>query len=263
MSQDWAHPFSVETFILPRMKSKPTAGNANARSAAPAKRSTRGTATASVAATATATAASVSANTPILADETFLRQCLTEICGQDQVALGRFYDLTVGQVYGVALRIVRRESLAEEVVSDVYMQVWRDASRYDTTRGKVLGWLLVIARSRALDILRRQDEAFSHPEPWELASDQNVANDNPLDLLAATRAGSAVHSAMAKLNPLQRQLLALAFFRGLSHSEIVEQSGIALGSVKTHIRRALGILRDQLSELDEKGAESELDAQET
>ena len=117
-------------------------------------------------------------------------------------------DLTVGQVNGVAMRIVRREPLAEEVVSDVYMQVWRDASRYDTTRGKVLGWLLVIARSRAPDILRRQDEAFSH-------------------------------------------------------SEIVEQSGIALGSVKTHIRRALGILRDQLSELDENGAESELDAQET
>lgn len=260
MSQDWAHTFSVETFILPRMKSKTSAGKSNARSAAPAKRSTRGAAAASVAAPA---AASVSANTPIPADETFLRECLTGICGQDQVALGRFYDLTVGQVYGVAMRIVRREPLAEEVVSDVYMQVWRDAGRYDTTRGKVLGWLLVIARSRALDILRRQDEAFSHPEPWELASDQNVANDNPLDLLAATRAGSAVHAAMEKLNPLQRQLLALAFFRGLSHSEIVEQSGIALGSVKTHIRRALGILRDQLSELNETGAASDWNALET
>ncbi|MEO8101753.1 MAG: sigma-70 family RNA polymerase sigma factor [Betaproteobacteria bacterium] len=179
-------------------------------------------------------------------DDRILRECLQGICRQDQSALGRFYDLTVGRVYGIALRIVRHADMAEEVVSDVYMQVWRDAHRYDDARGKVLGWLLVIARSRSLDLLRRQDEAFSHPEPYELVKEPESGSQNPHDLLAAARAGSAVHQAMLKLSPLQRQLLSLAFFRGLSHSEIVEHSGIPLGSVKTHIRRALGVLRDEL-----------------
>lgn len=193
---------------------------------------------------------------PPAEDDAALRVCLDGIARHDQTALGRFYDFTVGRVYGVAMRIVGRPEMAEEVVSDVYMQVWRDASRYDTARGKVLGWLLVIARSRALDLLRRQDEAFSHPEPWELATEPIDIRDNPQDLLAATQTGSAVHAAMAALNPLQRQLLSLAFFRGLSHSEIVEHSGIPLGSVKTHIRRALGILRETL------GANAEFEASE-
>lgn len=235
MSQDWAIPFSIDPFILPGMKpeSSPRKPVARARTAAG---SVRGS------------SAKPRAAEPALPieDDQALRECLDGICEQKQSALGRLYDLTVGRVYGVALRIVRHADMAEEVVSDVYMQVWRDAHRYDDARGKVLGWLLVIARSRALDLLRRQDEAFSHPEPYDLVTEPESGRQNPQDLLEATQAGSAVHQAMLKLNPLQRQLLSLAFFRGLSHSEIVEHSGIPLGSVKTHIRRALGVLRETL-----------------
>lgn len=237
MSADWTMPFSIETFILPGMK-QPLSAHARAGAAPRAKSRAKPVARSSE---------SPAAGTlPPAEDDGVLRACLDGIVGQDQSALGRFYDLTVSRVYGVALRIVRHADLAEEAVSDVYMQVWRDAHRYDDTRGRVLGWLLVIARSRALDLLRRQDEAFSHPEPYDLVSEPESGQRGPQDLLEATRAGTALHAAMRQLTPLQRQLLSLAFFQGLSHSEIVEHSGIPLGSVKTHIRRALGALRDIL-----------------
>ena len=235
MSQDWAIPLSVDAFILPRMKAESASRKSVARARSTGAR------------TRAAGGKTQHSDLALVADdEQTLRDCMEAICRHDQAALARFYDLTVGRVYGVALRIVRHADLVEEVVSDVYMQIWRDAHRYDDARGKILGWLLVIARSRALDLLRRQDEAFSHPDPYDLVSEPAAGKQNPQDLLEATRAGSAVHAAMLKLNPLQRQLLSLAFFRGLSHSEIVECSGIPLGSVKTHIRRALAVLRESL-----------------
>lgn len=238
--------FLRTAFILPEMKPSPSPATSRQKKAKSRAKSS----------VAPQVKAADRASIPTAEDDAALRVCLDGIVRQDQAALGRFYDVTVGRVYGVALRIVGRTEMAEEVVSDVYMQVWRDANRYDDTRGKVLGWLLVIARSRALDLLRRQDEAFSHPEPWELATEPSDVRDNPHDMLAATQAGSAVHAAMATLSPLQRQLLSLAFFRGLSHSEIVQHSGIPLGSVKTHIRRALGTLRETLG-LNAEFAESE------
>lgn len=183
---------------------------------------------------------------PAADDDAVLCDYLSAISEHDQSALARFYTLTVSRVYSVALRIVRHAHLAEEVVSDVYMQVWRDAQRYDDSRGRVLGWLLIITRSRALDILRRQEEAFSHPEPYELVSEPESEQKSAHDLLEATQVGSALRDAMQILTPLQRQLLSLAFFRGLTHSEIVAHSGIPLGSVKTHIRRALATLKSQL-----------------
>ena len=238
MSPDWSMPFSPNTFdpfILPGMKAS---GLSPSRVRAPSEGAAKSTRVAKTAEQKVAL--------PSGEDDATLRQCLAGIGTQDQVALCRLYDLTVSRVYGIALRIVRHADLAEEVISDVYMQVWRDSHRYDDSRGKVIAWLLIITRSRALDLLRRQDEAFSHPEPYELVSEPASNHDNPEDLLNAAQAGSALHDAMKRLTPLQRQLLSLAFFRGLSHTEIVDSTGIPLGSVKTHIRRALGALRDRL-----------------
>lgn len=126
------------------------------------------------------------------------------------------------------------------------MQVWRNAAHYDQSRGRVLGWLLIIARSRALDLLRLQDEAFSHPEPHKLVDELDDQGRNSQDLLLATESDIALHHALRTLTPLQRKLLLLAFFKGLSHAEIVQHAGIPLGSVKTHIRRALIQLRNVL-----------------
>lgn len=230
MSMNWTMQRPLEPFILAEMKPATTTPPRR-KSPPPASVGTR----------------------PVLLkqasadDDLLLCQCLEGISRQDQAALGELYDLTVSRVYSVALRIVRRVDLAEEVVSDVYTQVWREVNRYDATRAKVLGWLLVISRSRALDTLRRQDEAFSHPEPYDLVAEPESPAQNPEALLAAAEAGSALHLALATLNPLQRQLLALAFFRGLSHSEISGHLGLPLGTVKTHIRRALEVLRQKLS----------------
>ena len=102
-------------------------------------------------------------------------------------------------------------------------------------------------RSRALDALRRRDEAFSHPEPQDLIDEPEDMGQNPQDLISATQSNAALGVALEALSPLQRQLLSLAFFKGLSHAEIVAHAEIPLGSVKTHIRRALAILRESLS----------------
>ena len=93
------------------------------------------------------------------ADENDQQLCdyLRQIAQGNQQSFSDFYDVTVSRVYSIALRIVRHPEMAEEVVSDVYMQVWRDPTRYDATRGRVLAWLLIISRSRALDALRRQE----------------------------------------------------------------------------------------------------------
>ncbi|MBL8519053.1 MAG: sigma-70 family RNA polymerase sigma factor [Betaproteobacteria bacterium] len=181
-------------------------------------------------------------------DDAQLVQLLAGMVRRDQAALAAFYDLTVSRVYSIAYRIVRVTEMAEEVVSDVYLQAWRDAARYDPARGRVLGWLLIMARTRALDALRRDDEAFAHPEPYSLVEEPACERDGPLDLIAATRRGTALHAAIQALPAVPRQLLALAFFRGLTHSEIVEATGLPLGTVKTHIRRALAALKDALGE---------------
>ena len=165
---------------------------------------------------------------------------------QDQKALAILYEMTIGRVYGLALRIARNEAAAEEIAEDVYLQVWKSAASYSEERGHPLAWMMVITRSRALDYLRRADIAESHPEPETLASYAD-SGDDPQDLLLALQSGNALHAAIAKLPAVQRQLLALAFFQGLSHSEIAAHAHLPLGTVKTHLRQALLALRGKLA----------------
>ncbi|MEQ1517600.1 MAG: sigma-70 family RNA polymerase sigma factor, partial [Usitatibacteraceae bacterium] len=243
MPQNWTMPSPLDAFILPDMRSRSPSRVTQVRPKPSAK-----------AASTRAKKIAAPVTTPLQQDDDGpLCECLRGICSGEQRALERLYDLTVSRVYSVALRVARRDDLAEEVVSDVYVQVWRNASRYDTERGRVMGWLLIIARTRALDLLRRQDEAFSHPEPYDLVSEPESRQAFPEELLAAAQAGSALHNALEKINPVQRQLLSLAFFRGLTHAEIVEHTGMPLGTVKTHIRRALDALRKTLGPAAEAG----------
>lgn len=171
---------------------------------------------------------------------------LSDLAHQNTAALAAFYDATISRVYSVALRITRKPEAAEEVVADVYLQVWRTASTYDPARGRVLPWLLTICRSRALDALRRKDEAETHPEPETLRPDLQVGDNDPLDILQSMQRQAAITRALAELNPIQRQLIAMAFFNGLSHQEAAAHSGLPLGTVKTHIRKALEHLRQTL-----------------
>ena len=248
MSPDWTMPFLIDAVILPHMKPLLPSKSQTVAARAEAPQKIRASAASRQTRISTAAKALLSVD-----DEAAFHECLAGIAEQQQSALAHFYDLTVSRVYAVALRIVRRIDLAEEVVSDVYLQVWRDAHRYNTERGRVLGWLLIIARSRALDLLRRQDEAFSHPEPYDLVAEPESNQHGPEDLLVAAQSGGAVHAALRQLSSLQRQLLSQAFFRGLSHQEIAEQSRMPLGTVKTHIRRALRELRNLLGAAELSG----------
>lgn len=172
-----------------------------------------------------------------------LSAILGRMAAGEQSALEALYDATVSRLYGLALRIVGTAAAAEEVVVDTYHQAWREAYRYDASRGAPLAWLTMMCRSRALDALRSRDPAIAHEDPASLVDEALDARGDPLDLLCAMEAHGALHAALAALSPSQRQMLALAFFRGLTHEEIAAHTAMPLGTVKSQIRRALDVLR--------------------
>jgi RNA polymerase sigma-70 factor (ECF subfamily) len=165
----------------------------------------------------------------------------------DEQALGGFYDQTLGKAYALALRIVRQPDAAEEVVEDAFYQAWREAARYDAGRGNPLAWLLTMVRSRALDWLRRRDNAQTYGDPVEFEAHIGADEKGPEEILAAVERSSAVHAALLQLSPQARQLVALAFFRGLTHEEIAASCQMPLGTVKTVIHRACAKMREQLA----------------
>lgn len=185
---------------------------------------------------------------PAAADEAQLVAWIDRIVDHDERALSALYDATLSRVYGVVLRVVRRAALADEVVEDTYFQVWRQAARFDAERGRALTWLLGMARSRAIDAVRRE----SRFQADSLDDDSAVAieSDSPTgdELLEVARTHAELHRALMQLQAQPRQLVALAFFRGLSHEEIASQTLLPLGTVKSQIRRALILLRQVLGE---------------
>lgn len=178
---------------------------------------------------------------------------LAAIARGDQRAFEAFYDATLPRVFALARRICVDLGLTEEVVEDVYVQAWRDAGRYDSKRGVPLAWLQTITRSRALDALRRRDEAQPVAAPEALVDELDESAD-PLDLLILFESTSATRKALSQLPARERQLIALAFLRGLTHAEIAAETGWPLGTIKTSIRRALVAMRQVLLEHAPDGA---------
>jgi RNA polymerase sigma factor (sigma-70 family) len=179
-----------------------------------------------------------------LPDDGVLVGLIERIDQRDARALAALYDLAAARVYSFVHRFTRRHALTEEVVEDTFWQVWRQAPRFDLRRGRAMSWLLAMARSRAIDALRRE-QRFQR-EPLVSDGSEAFADEGALDLLEAARGASDLRSALAELEPRNRQLLALAFFRGLTHEEIAAQAAMPLGSVKSAIRRALRQLRGHL-----------------
>jgi RNA polymerase sigma-70 factor (ECF subfamily) len=185
---------------------------------------------------------------PALPEESRHADCMARIAQGEHAALGELYDATLGKVYGFALRLTGKPESAEEVVGDVFLQTWRQAERFDATRGSVMAWLMMLTRSRALDLLRRVDQAESHPDPDTLVAEVEGTGGRPVELLLETERRSGMNEALQHLSPVQRQLIALAFFRDLSHQEIADHTQLPLGTVKSHIRRALEKLRPLLEQ---------------
>ncbi|MEZ5476780.1 MAG: sigma-70 family RNA polymerase sigma factor [Thiolinea sp.] len=186
-------------------------------------------------------------------DQRELYSLLDSIRQEDQQALAAFYDATVGRVYGLALKVGCSQELAEEVVSDVYLQVWRSAGQYESQRATPLAWLLMMVRSRAIDALRREAGATRNRQLFGDETDisaEDVAQVNavpePLQSTLGLERGSRLATALELLDGKQRQLVALAFFRGMSRQEIAGFTDIPLGTVKSTLLRAQAILRGAL-----------------
>jgi RNA polymerase sigma-70 factor (ECF subfamily) len=166
--------------------------------------------------------------------------------GGDERALEELYDATVGKLYALASAILRNNEDAEEVVCATYAYAWANAGRFDTERAEVLGWLLMLCRSRALDRLRH---CRRQAEVVDIAGlDLAAENAQPEDMIGLLQQTSRVRRAMSMLTPERRRLVSLAFLQGLSHQEIVDVTRLPLGTVKSHMRRALTQLREALQE---------------
>jgi RNA polymerase sigma-70 factor, ECF subfamily len=166
---------------------------------------------------------------------------------RDVRAFEELYDRHSRIVYGLVLRILQQASTAEEVVQDIFLQVWRNAAHYDEARGPVLPWLLTLARNRALDHLRLKSERQRRREdPSEqLPAAAGSAPDFEGNLDDQRRA-ARVRELMSALKPQQRRAIELAYFEGLSHSEIAARLEEPLGTVKGWIRNGLLKLKEGL-----------------
>lgn len=170
-----------------------------------------------------------------------------KISSGDETAMSELYDMTVNRVFGMAMKVVLRSELAEEVVGDVYLQIWRQINNYKSSRASPIGWMLMICRSRALDILRREKSATRNQFQEEDDFDtEDLSIENPLDEIMQDETSIQISSALKLLNKKQREAISLAFYRGMSHKEIATYTGEPLGTVKSNIRRAQAILKGVL-----------------
>lgn len=175
-----------------------------------------------------------------------LAELMESMLRGDERALAELYDATVGKLYALASAILRNTEDAEDVVCETYTYVWANAARYDAKRGNVLAWLLMLCRSRALDRLRRRRAAAATVDLLQLSEVHVASTQEPDDLLSLMQRHTAVYAALATLTTERRRLISFAFLQGLSHQEIAEAAGMPLGTVKSHLRRALAQLRDAL-----------------
>lgn len=171
---------------------------------------------------------------------------MSRIAAGDTHALAELYDEHGSAVYTLAMRILRHSADAEEVVQEVFAQAWRQGERYDPARASVAGWLMMITRARALDALRARSARpdASRPVPLPELPARNPAPDA---LMVSNDALARVRVVMRDFDEELRRPLELAYFDGLTHSEIAERLNQPLGTVKTRLRNALARLREALS----------------
>ncbi len=155
----------------------------------------------------------------------------------DQQAMSELYDRYAKVVYAVALRVLQETSAAEDVLQDVFVQLWRNPDAFDASRGSLAAWLAVISRHRAIDRLRKRRPEVDI-EDCVIAGGPDLCDEAERGLIV-----EKVRAVLAEMSPVQRTALELAYFQGLTHTEIAEKTGEPLGTIKTRIRSGLQQLR--------------------
>jgi RNA polymerase sigma-70 factor (ECF subfamily) len=176
-------------------------------------------------------------------------QLVARIAQGDASALEQLYDRYVRQCFGLALRMLGDSAVAEEVVQEVFLKLWTNPGSYSTQKGKFVSWLLSLIHHRCIDELRKKSRTDVALEEGDTASVLNTEPDpdlEPADQVWVMEQQRAVRQALAQIPENQRQVLELAYYRGLSHSEIATKLGQPLGTVKTRIRLGMNSLRQLL-----------------
>ena len=164
-------------------------------------------------------------------------EIIARVCSGDEGAMSLLYDLYSRVVYAVAFRVLSDTSAAEDVLQDVFMQMWRNPQAFKASRGRLAAWLAVIARNRAIDQLRKK-------RPEAEAAETVIAVDPDLENTAVRNQSiEKVRTVLAGMPAEQRAALEMAFFEGLTHVEIAGKTGQPLGTIKTRIRSGLSAVR--------------------
>jgi len=175
-----------------------------------------------------------------------LMELLARTALKDQPAFAELYRLTSPHLYAVALRILREAAAAEEVLQESFVNIWHHAASYVAAKSQPMTWLTSIVRNRCLDHLRRREVETVTMDDEEDGVTIAAEDPTPLEMLLSGADARAVRGCVEALEPGQKQAIALAFFQGLSHSELSRQLREPLGTVKSWVRRGLDRLRDCL-----------------
>lgn len=181
-------------------------------------------------------------------------EILRRISHRDEKALETLYDYYSTLLYGIIFRMVGTKVESENILQDVFMQVWNRSVSYNSLLGAPLIWLIRIAKNKSIDFLRSRP---AHQRSQETrieaiqTGDSDVDTDDPYNLLSSSQIGAIVRDAMNSLPQFQKELIALAYYEGYSQSELAEKFSIPLGTIKSRMRAGLIALREQLTTMSE------------
>jgi RNA polymerase sigma-70 factor (ECF subfamily) len=163
----------------------------------------------------------------------------------DEAAFAALYDATSARAYGLAVRVIRDPAQAQEVTQEVYLEIWRTASRFDPHKGSAIAWLMTIVHRKAVDRVRSA-EAASRRDTAYLEANRTIEHDSTADAAEASFEARRVRTALAGLTEAQREALTLAYYGGYTHTQVASMLDLPVGTAKTRIRDGLIRLRDAL-----------------
>lgn len=181
-----------------------------------------------------------------------LSELLTAVAERREGSFEHFYDATSSRVFGLVVRTLRDRRLTEDVVQEVYLQIWEQAPHFDPARGSALSWVLTLAHRRAVDHVRREQSA-RHRDQHYAAVDHTAVPDHAdtvVDAHQREHEGHAVHDCLGDLTSTQRESISLAYYDGLTYREVAGKLDVALPTVKSRIRDGLRRLRDCLGVME-------------